>query len=41
MIMKKNYMEADKLIKELASFEINYILIEEPTLEDVFLHYYQ
>lgn len=33
--------EPDKLIAELAKTKVDRLLIEEPTLEDVFLHYYQ
>lgn len=31
----------DKLIKNLAKYKIDRILIEEPSLEDMFLHYYK
>ncbi len=34
-------IEHDKLIKELAKYNIERILVEEATLEDVFLHYYK
>lgn len=37
----KNALSSDKLIKLLAKYHIDKILIEEATLEDVFLHYYQ
>lgn len=37
----KNEMSSDKLIKALANYKIDKILIEEATLEDVFLHYYK
>ncbi len=36
-----NQMEHNKLIKELSKYNIERILIEEATLEDMFLHYYQ
>lgn len=36
----KNELSPDLLIKELAKYKIDKILIEEATLEDVFLHYY-
>jgi len=31
----------DMLLKELSKYKIDKILIEEATLEDVFLHYYK
>ena len=37
----KNELKADELIKSLAKYKIDKILIEEPTLEDIFLHYYK
>lgn len=37
----KNELSSDKLIKSLANYKIDKILIEEATLEDVFLHYYK
>lgn len=37
----KNHLEVDLLIKELSNFKIDKILIEEATLEDIFLHYYK
>ena len=37
----KNGLSSDKLIKSLAKYKIDKILIEEATLEDVFLHYYK
>lgn len=37
----KNEMTPDKLIKSLANYKIDKLLIEEATLEDIFLHYYQ
>lgn len=37
----KNGLSSDKLIKSLAKYKIEKILIEEATLEDVFLHYYK
>lgn len=36
-----NNMPDDELIKKLSKYEIDKILIEEPTLEDMFLHYYK
>lgn len=32
--------DIDKLIKQLANYNIKKLLIKEPTLEDLFLHYY-
>ncbi|MDD6224320.1 MAG: ABC transporter ATP-binding protein [bacterium] len=40
-IQFKNALSSDLLIKELAKYKIDNILIEEATLEDIFLHYYQ
>lgn len=40
-IQFKNEMSPDKLIKSLANYKIDKLLIEEATLEDIFLHYYQ
>jgi len=37
----KNNIKADKLIKTLSKYSIDDILIEEATLEDIFLHYYK
>lgn len=37
----KNTMNIDKLIKILAGFSIEKLLIEEATLEDIFMHYYK
>lgn len=37
----KNEVSSDKLIKSLANYKIDKILIEEATLEDVFLHFYK
>lgn len=36
-----NKISDDELIKNLSSYKINKIFIEEPTLEDMFLHYYK
>ena len=36
----KNTKSIDKLIKKLANYKIEKLLIEEATLEDIFLHYY-
>lgn len=41
MIRFKNKLSSDKLIKSLSKYKIDKILIEEATLEDVFLHYYK
>ena len=37
----KNELTSNLLIKELSNFQIERILIEEATLEDIFLHYYK
>lgn len=37
----KNTLSSDKLIKALSNYKIDKLLIEEATLEDIFLHYYQ
>ncbi|MBQ9853657.1 MAG: ABC transporter ATP-binding protein [Bacilli bacterium] len=37
----KNNISTDLLIKSLAKYKIDKLLIEEATLEDVFLHYYK
>ena len=37
----KNYLSPDLLIKKLSNYKIDKLLIEEATLEDVFLHYYK
>lgn len=37
----KNTINSDKLIKSLSNYKIDKILIEEATLEDIFLHYYK
>lgn len=37
----KNELEINTLIKELSKYKIDKILIEEPTLEDMLLHYYK
>ena len=36
-----NHMAHDTFIKTIAKYEIDRILIEEATLEDMFLHYYK
>lgn len=41
IIKFKNEMSSDLLIKELSKFKIDRILIEEATLEEIFLHYYK
>ena len=37
----KNGGSIDDLVKSLGKYTINKLLIEEATLEDVFLHYYK
>ena len=37
----KNVLTPDLLIKELSKYKIDKILIEEATLEDIFMHYYE
>ena len=37
----KNVLPANELIKTLAKYEIEDTLIEEASLEDIFLHYYE
>lgn len=37
----KNNLQPDELIKKLANYNIEKILVEEATLEDIFFHYYQ
>lgn len=37
----KNDITMDSLVKKLAEFEIENLLIEEASLEDMFMHYYQ
>lgn len=37
----KNTVTTDKLIKILSNYKIDNLLIEEATLEDIFLHYYK
>ena len=37
----KNSLSSNLLIKSLSKYEIDKILIEEATLEDIFLHYYK
>lgn len=37
----KNTFEANTLIKKLSKYDIKKILIEQATLEDIFLHYYK
>ena len=41
MIKFNNELTSDKLIKSLSKYKIDKLLIEEPTLEDIFLHYYK
>jgi ABC-2 type transport system ATP-binding protein len=33
--------EANALVRELARFDVQDLLVEEPTLEEIFLHYYR
>ena len=40
MIRFKNNIDINTLIKILAKYQVDKILIEEATLEDIFLHYY-
>lgn len=37
----KNTLDSNNLIKVLSKYEIEKLIIEEPTLEDIFLHYYK
>lgn len=37
----KNQLSSNELLKILSKYDIYKLLIEEPTLEDVFLHYYK
>lgn len=41
MIKFKNEIEINQLLKELTKYKIDKILIEQATLEDIFLHYYK
>ena len=41
IIKFKNELSSDLLIKKLLKYKIERILIEEATLEDIFLHYYK
>ena len=41
MIRFQNFLSADELVKSLSKYQIDKILIEEATLEDMFLHYYK
>lgn len=41
LIRFKNTLTPNELIKKLSKFEIDKILIEEATIEDIFLHYYK
>ena len=41
MVKFKNSLSPDLLIKKLSNYKIDKLLIEEATLEDVFLHYYK
>ena len=36
-----NNLPHDELIKKLSKYKIDRILIEEATIEDIFLHYYK
>ena len=39
--LKNNMYETNELIEILSKYEIDKLLIEEASLEDVFLHYYK
>ena len=41
MIKFKNILDSNTLIKKISKYNIKNILIEEATLEDVFMHYYE
>ena len=41
VIKFKNELSPDVLIKELSKYKIDKLLIEEATIEDIFLHYYK
>lgn len=41
VIRFKNQLSANELIKKLSYYEIDNLLIEEATLEEIFLHYYK
>ena len=41
VVKLKNTLKPDTLIKKLAQYPIDSILIEQPSLEDIFLHYYR
>ena len=41
IIRFKNELSSDKLIKSLSKYKIDKVLIEEATLEDIFMHYYR
>lgn len=41
MVKFKNHITPDELIQTLSKYSISKLLIEEPSLEDVFLHYYK
>lgn len=41
VIKFKNELSPDVLIKQLAKYKIDKLLIEEATIEDIFLHYYK
>lgn len=41
IIKFKNNLSPNTLIKELSNYKIDKILIEEATLEDIFIHYYK
>lgn len=41
LIKFKNNLSPNNLIKELSNYKIDKILIEEATLEDIFIHYYK
>lgn len=41
MVKFKTEMAADQLIKGLSKYKIDKILIKEPTIEELFMHYYE
>lgn len=41
IVKLKNTMEPNKLILKLSHYKVDKLLIEEATLEDIFLHYYE
>ncbi len=41
IIKFNSQMPSDELIKKLSKYKIDKILIQEPTLEEIFMHYYK